>query len=822
MPNRTQPFDLYPTVLSPSKQSVTSTKHFPVRSIVLALRLSLATSLLATGIGPLPAMAESDVSNLAPATSTTQQHFNITPGPLVQVLTEFSGVAEIYFVGASSLAADKTSAGVSGNHTIQTALIEILSGTGLQAERNNQGRYVLRRAPEQIALPTLAVMGRLYGAKETTSLADSSASVGIIDEKAIDYGQISYLPQAMRRLANVEKGATNNTGLVVRGMNFEGFSPAGAPMGSIYVDGILQSRYNSRFGARNLWDVEQVELYRGPQTTLSGRAATAGAIYLKTKDPTFDKSVSLSATTGNKDLKGGGFVVNTPLSEKHGIAFRVSGIYEENETEVRYPSYGDFANYDDFRTELSGAFRAKLLIEPDTLPDTRIMLTYGYSKDRPNERLVGPDINDRGDFYQFSTFAEYREIDVHNTGLEVTHALSPSLTLTSQTGLSHGTTDRESIDNGTRNLVNAFYGTYDDTLLSQEIRLNYEQDEWRWVAGIFGSYEDQDSAFFARLTEWGIEQEQFYDRKTTNLAIFGEATYQFMPAWKVTFGGRLDYLKEKTDETDILAFIGAGASSSVNSADISEVNFVPKVGISREFGEDHIAGFTFSRGFRTGGFYVETSTGKAETYDPEYANNYEFYYKGLFLDQRLRLNANVFYTEYKDQQVETYPDPSTPTGTIVSNAASSYVIGFELEPSFQVNEALSVFASLGYLHTEFQDFNHSIYGDLSGERFPEASEWSVAFGGLYEFNNGFYVSSDAKYLSAYNSRFSTNPPLDKMSSRFLVNLQAGIRRDNWQVNLFAENLFDKHYYTMTELQGSPVFGQVGPSRLVGINVKINF
>lgn len=753
-----------------------------------------------------------------------EQPISVQAGSLTAALNDLAAQTGLQIIFDASLANGKTTDGVSGTMTPNQALEDLLAGTGVTASFAGADQIALATQgpinPQQgDVLETIYV----YGARDATTLDDTSASIGIVNSKAIDYGQIQYLPGALRRLANVEKGATNNTGIVVRGMNFEGFSPAGAPMGSIYVDGILQSRYNSRFGARSLWDAEQVEVYRGPQSTLSGRAATAGAIYLKTKDPTFEQEYVLSATAGNKNLAGGAFVVNAPLSQDDGIALRIAGSYEQLTTEVDYPTYEVYDNYDDFRTELSANIRAKLLFEPSDLPDTRALFTYSFSKDRPNERLVDP-VTGNGNFYFIPTLAEFREIETHNTGLEVTHDITPALRLTSQTSVSYGLTERESMDNGTQGVANAWYGTYKDTLASQELRLNFDQDRWSWVAGLFASYEFQDSELFWRATEFSREQDSLYARRTANLAAFGEAEYEFVPTWKATLGGRLDYVRETTEEKNKSITIGGASTTAITNAGISEINIVPKVGLSKDFNEDHVAGVTYSQGFRTGGFYLDQATGKAVKYDPEYADNFELYYKGKFLEERLRIDANVFYTLYRDQQVESIA-PGIGAGTIVSNAASSHALGFEFEPSFQVNENLSVFASVGYLHTEFEDFNHRIYGDLAGESFPEAPEWTAAFGGLYTFDNGFYVGGDAKFVSEYNSRFNVGAPLEEMESHFLVNLQSGIRRDNWEINAFVENLFDERYYTALELEGNltnPSFAQVGPSRLFGLNLKAKF
>ncbi|MGX1309583.1 iron complex outermembrane receptor protein [Amorphus suaedae] len=750
------------------------------------------------------------------------QSISVQGGTLTAALNDLAAQTGLQIIFDAGLANGKTTGGVSGTMTPNAALTALLAGTGVRASFAGRDQIALAAqgsaATDHVTLDPISV----YGARDATTLEDTSASIGIVTAEDIDYGQIQYLPGAFRRLANVEKGATNNTGIVVRGMNFEGFSPAGSPMGSIYVDGILQSRYNSRFGARSLWDAEQVEVYRGPQSTLSGRSATAGAIYLKTKDPEFDHAYVLSTTAGNKNLVGADFIVNTPLSQENGIAMRIAGSFEQLTTEIDYPTYDIYENYDDFRTELSGNIRAKLLYEP-LGGDTRALLTYSYSKDRPNERLVDP-LTGAGNLYLLPTLAEFREIEVQNTGLEVTHAITPALKLTSQTGLSYGLTERESMDNGTPGVANAWYGTYADTLATQEFRLNYDLDRWSWVAGVFGSYEYQDSDLFWRATEFSLQQESLYDRRTANLAAFGEATYEFLPGWKATLGGRVDYIEETTKETGTSTVIGYGATTTYTNAAISEVNAVPKIGLARQFNENHVAGATYSQGFRTGGYYLDPVTNEPIQYDPEFADNYEVFYKGRFLEDRLRLNSNIFYTRYRDQQVESIA-PGIGGGAIVSNAASSYSYGFEFEPTFDVNQNLSVFASVGYLHTEFEDFDHRIYGDLSGESFPEAPEWSVAFGGLYTFNNGFYIGGDAKFVSDYNARFNVAAPLEVMDSHFLLNAQAGIRKANWEINAFAENLLDEEYYTTLELQGSgvnPTFAQAGPSRLFGLNVRVIF
>lgn len=782
----------------------------------------LASTVVA--LAAAPALAQETIGTVA-----SERSISVPAGPLTPALNSLAAQTGLQVLFDAYLAEGKTTLGVSGTLTPAQALDTLLAGTGISARFAGSNQVLLSINTASVdgegadGATELAAI-KIYGARNATTLDATAASVGIVNAEAIENGEIRYTQDAFRRLANVSDSATLNAGFVIRGMSSEGFVPAGAPAGSLYVDGILQTRYNARFGARSLWDVEQVEVYRGPQSTLSGRAAMTGAIYIKSKDPTFDKEVEVSGTVGSDDLIGTAFVVNTPLVEDQ-IALRISGAFERSKTDISYPTFVNYAGYDDLTTEISQNIRAKLLITPSEMPDTRALLTYSYSNDRPNERLigVGPGFDlddDRGDFYEPVTYAEFRAVKVHNLGLEITHDFSEELRFTAQTGVQFGETTRRSVDADTPGIPNGIWGTVDDTLFAQEFRLNYEGERWTWVAGVFGSHQKFDSTFNAVAYNF-YQWDQRQDRQTDNLAAFGEATYEFAPTWFVTAGGRIDYLHEKTVEDNAEGAWPGDPTPVRNTADFDELNFVPKLGISKEFGEAHTVGLTYSQGFRTGGFYVNYETLEPEYYDPEFAQSVELSYKGHFLDDRLMLNANLFYTKYDDQQVEIRPDPTRPSYRETANAASSRSWGFEIEPNYQVTDQFTAFASLGYLNTKFLEFDHAAYGDLSGKAFPEAPRWSLGFGGRYEFENGVYVGADAKYTTGYNSRFGAKR-MHNIDSRFIVNAQTGFKKDSWEITAFAENLTDERYLTVVDSDAAPIYGQLGKRRSFGLNIRAKF
>lgn len=754
----------------------------------------------------------------------SQQAISVPAGPLTPALNSLAAQTGLQILFDASIAQGKSTRGVKGTLTPEQALKAVLAGTDVDVRFAGQNRVTLQKAPSVAANPeqdgTVLEPIAIYGARDATTLGATTSSVAVLNSETLVNSQIRTTQETFRRVANAMDSATVNAGFVIRGMSSEGLVASGGPAGSVYIDGILQTRYNARFGARNLWDVEQVEVYRGPQSTLSGRAAMTGAVYIKSKDPTFEKEVEVSTTVGSDRLVGTAITVNTPIVEDQ-VALRISGAFERSKAQPSYSDFKDFRNYDDLITDISGIVRGKLLLTPSEMPDTRAVLSYSYSKDRPNDALVGLQ-SGRGDFNnQPVTYTEYRWTEAHNLGLEFTHDISETLRFTSQTGFQYGINNRRSIDYGTANVVNGITGEDDNSIFTQEFRLNYEGDRWKWVTGVYGSYEKWDGATDIVAFD-AFQQSDTQHRKTTNLAVFGEATYEFVPTWFATLGGRLDYLRDKDHQQNYFGGITTFPVLTGNPTSLNEVNFVPKVGLAKEFGSNQKVGLTYTEGFRSGGSYFDRVTGKLGTYDPEYSQNIELSYKGTLLDDRLTLNANLFYTKYNDQQVEIRPDANIPGYRIISNAATSRAWGFEIEPSMQVTDAFSTFASIGYLNTRFIDFNHAALNQpQDGKSFPEAPEFSLGFGGRYEFKNGIFVGADAKYTTSYNSRFGTKG-MYKIDPRFIANAQVGFKKNNWEVTLFAENLTDEKYFTVVDPDYSLPFAQAGKRRSVGLNVRAKF
>ncbi|MBL8844347.1 MAG: TonB-dependent receptor [Hyphomicrobium zavarzinii] len=675
------------------------------------------------------------------------------------------------------------------------------------------GTLVSRADAQEIVLDGIVV----YGAKNAQTLEDTTASVGIVTAQEIQERQLTSFREAFRTLGNVSDSDWVDAGFVIRGINSEGLTPGGKPLASFYIDGIQQTVNGARRGARGLWDVEQLEVYRGPQSTLSGRAALAGAVYVKTKDPTYKTETAARGTVGSDDLRDGAFMINAPLIDNQ-LALRMSVEYSISESDINYPTFANFRKYDDLVEDEYYQIRGKLLFEPSASPGTRAVLTYSFSSDSPDiDDIAGPalgfDYKDRRGDFNTPAFTEVRETKNNNVGLEVTHDLNNGFHLTSLTTYSHSDTERPSVNAGTVGETDVTFGDQVQKLAAQELRLNYKDERLSGVLGVYLAYEETDAGYI-RPNSFGFRRDiSELVEKDRNAALFGELTYEFVPTWKVVAGGRADYTDSEVQSSFSRTQFGSTTVRAFD-AEFDELVFLPKVGLIKDLTKDHTLGFTVQKGFRVGGAGLQRSTGDVYSYDPEFTWTYEASYRGKFLEDKLQLSANVFFSDWENQQVELLTNPLDFASLKTVNAASSESKGFEVEAKYLPTDYLSTFVSLGYVDTEFKDFQTQSLGDVSGLPFPEAPQWNVAFGAQLKNGQGYYIGFDAKYTDDFLSRFG-NAPQEFVDGRFVANAQLGYEGENFGASLFGENIFDEEYYVYTD---NDIAATLGNRRVVGVRI----
>ncbi len=627
------------------------------------------------------------------------------------------------------------------------------------------------------------------------------------------------------------------------------------PVG-IYTDDVYQ---NSPIGGGGpLFDLERIEILRGPQGTLYGKNTTAGAVNVISKKPTFDTEPDGYATLGfgtknERIVNGavGGSLVDDKLAGRVSIYSEERDGFTRNETADQ--SYGDVnkkAVRVQFLAQLTPDLEALWKIHgreykgdgsSGSLPVGKY---YNGLYQRPSGRKIELNVNE-----------DYK-LDHNGTALTLNYHLG-DYTLTSITAYDY-------LRN--QSLVDADYNPYEvagrtDTdneykQYSQEFRIaSPQQESLRWLLGSHYFHEDLDSSAVrtvvpGRLASGATNQgptttvyrDLNYDHKNDSFALFGNLTYDFTDDFTVTGG-----LRWTTEEKDIdlnltqLRRVGGvlvPVAGAVNNGSVSEdktwnawtYDLTPEYRIN----DNARVYFRYAHGFRSGGYNTGLTGGLNgfTTVDPEELDSYELGLKTEWLNGRVTANATTFYYDYSDIQTNVLKYDNNVLTSVLTNGAKGEVWGAELEVEAQATDYLHLRAALSHLNTEFTDFKDDS-GDYSGNKFVRSPEQVISLGADYTFPLGgagkLVAGADASYRGKEYFVATRETSLDKTLSQphyTLANarLTWSNHDDKLSVTGFVNNLTDRRYQVHGRPNGTA--GQYvityGDPRTVGVSVTSRF
>lgn len=349
--------------------------------------------------------------------------------------------------------------------------------------------------------------------------------------------------------------------------------------------------------------------------------------------------------------------------------------------------------------------------------------------------------------------------------------------------------------------------------VSSEFRVqNTGDSRWKWNAGVIYARDEGESWNRTIVGSWmplGLPDGFVIDRddstnQTDYWAIFGQLDYDVSDQLTLSIGGRYS---DEQKEASIQGFSGT-LVHTVQFED-SFTDFSPRLAATYHLTDETTLYATISKGYKSGGVQ-EAPIPEFQTFDPEELWNYELGIKADLLDNRIRLNAALFYMDWTDLQVsfqENYIDENGDFQLFggVNNAEAATNRGAELSVTALVTEDLLVNLNVGYLDAQFDDFVALIDGQnhvLDGYTIPNAPKWTVSANAEYNFR--LSDIGDGYIRLEYNFRDEINPtttsliydgfPWDVPSYNF-VNLRVGLERDNFRIVGYVENLFDETYYT---------------------------
>lgn len=610
--------------------------------------------------------------------------------------------------------------------------------------------------------------------------------------------------------------------ITMRGIGMEnvlGGSIGGDPGVSYNVNGVVYAR--PQMTRPGFFDVDRVEVLRGPQGTLYGRNATGGSINVITKQPTPQLTGNADVTFGNRGIvqfEGG---IGGPLMSDQ-VLGRLAVRTGDDDGDLRNVITGGTIGSISER-----AIRGSLLLNPDGAVSVLLDADYYRNRGTAPSFFMGSNVTGGltpGETLGGQLLTDQRNVAFNTDGYNVANIWGTSAKLTWDTGgpsLTSLTAFRRMFVNEGADLDGSggLFGNTDfrynhSHQFSQELQLSAAAaSKLQWVIGGFYFDEDSDAAQQFRFYTFSSLFNSGGTVKSTSYAGFGQATYPVLDAVNVTVGAR--YTVDEKEMTEFFSF-GASANQAVGKEKWSA--FTPRVSVDWHISPEAMLYATFAKGFKSGGFNIGAIQGNA--YDPETVRSYEVGAKLRLLSNRVQLNTAAFHYDYADLQVNQL------VGLVAAlrNAAESNIDGIEIETAAQVTDAAKLSLTYSYLDAAFDTFfntENAFPGlglqNLSGNPLPRAPEHSVNLGAEYAVHVGrgaLTTRADWSYKSKmYFSEFRRDSVSQDAFSLFDLSFTYTPANDSYYASVFATNLLDEKAWTNVSVNT----GVLGFSRVTDIN-----
>jgi iron complex outermembrane receptor protein len=675
--------------------------------------------------------------------------------------------------------------------------------------------------------------------KRSESLSQAPLSVAVVSgATAVSQGD-TQLSEALSKIGAVKvlEGQDGPT-FYIRGVGTGVPSNVGDPEVNFNIDGVYQSE--PQFSHAGLYDVDRIEVLRGPQGTLYGRNALAGAINIVTTDPTFDFGGYGSVGFGNYALIQTQGAINLPLSDTLALRFAFG-----NEQHSGYLTNGaDDANVQ--------SERIKLLWKPND----------AFSL------LLGADITHQGG-------AGEGEVQVNppppgfptgTSGLGNSVAssnpwTSPDPAVSSRSANFWSVHAQADWDLGFGVLtVLPAYRDYDYTCsacyrsetdqnqhasekqTTVEVRLaSPAASTFKWLGGVYYlNAENPETGYqlgpgadsFSDASGNSVSSQAQTHFNSQSYAAFGQATYPIIDSLRVTLGGR--YTNDKKSETGYVASETGGVTTTTTglfTTSKSWDQFTYKAGLEYDLMSHWILYGNVSSGYKSGGFYQGAAP---DSYNPENLTAYEVGSKGIYLDGRLEINADAFYYNYKDYQINYIgfinPASAGIFGILTANSEGATAYGGEVEARWLITPNDQFDVSIDPLHAHFKTLviTGIFGGDYSGLPLPFAPSFSSNLGlqHAWPLSNGAKLTARAEtHIESgswvtFSEVRNTYEAAYTLSNIFLT-LDAPSRK--FSISAYVKNLENKA--VLANGQSGPAMLEtvdLGPPRTWGVQISARF
>ncbi|MEO1657745.1 MAG: TonB-dependent receptor [Pseudomonadota bacterium] len=675
-------------------------------------------------------------------------------------------------------------------------------------------------APNEANAPETIIV---TGERINRSILDTASSITVFNQEQIAREADRHVNQLLRQAPNLLVEGVSETP-VVRGI--QGGGPGGLASGAsagtlprltVILDGVPQIANLPNSAFSDLYDVQQVEVLRGPQTTLFGRNALGGAIVVETNDPTTEFEAGTQTTIAADGFSApdhtvAGFISGPIKGEA--LRGRLTVQYQDGEDPRNVegsPSGADtgfLTEFDSLRirgkllsdlTTDIGEVKVKAVIDyqEGTTPQTRntVIETDAVSGDRPlHDRLIAFDGPNR-------TF----DNDALSSALDIEIDRGNGLKLQSISSLTN--VDYSSVDE------QVFPSRFDsdEEFFAQDLILHVEPEGAK-ITGLVGlAFEERNQT----ITIEGVPLNISADTESNQFSAFTDLRITLSDTVDLIAGGRILTIDQTRTQTSATLFPTPGGIVSIAgdvAIDDRETAYLPSAGIIWRPIANQSLRMTYKEGFNPGGASVNFFTGEPFVFDSEELRAFEAGWQGQFLGDRLYAGLTGFFNAFDDQQFFLETVPGDRFSIVVTNVPRSRSYGGEFEVTFQPHDDFRTTLGIGVLETDIVE-GPSTNRTLDGNEFGRDPALTASAAVAWQATEWLSLDANAAYASSYFPDFA-NVAGSKVGDYALVDLGATLHQKRFDVRLFARNVADSE--AVTSRVGG--FAVLAEPRTLGVSI----
>ncbi len=644
------------------------------------------------------------------------------------------------------------------------------------------------------------------------------ASVTVLSAEQIQALAVQHFEEVINTIPNLNWSGDGNRAryFQIRGVGeLEQYQGAPNPSVGFLIDDIDFSGIGS---VATLFDMQQIEVLRGPQGSRYGANALAGLIYMRSAAPTEEFEGRAELTAGADDTLAVGLAIGGGLSADDSVTYRLSVHHHESngfrdntylnrtdtngrdETTVRGRMHWSVG--DDWQIDLAALFaNSDNGYDAFSLDNGFVTLSDKPGKDA--QESIGASVK-----LEYSGYA-----DVTVTSITSIAASDIEFSYDADWGNDDSwapvTYDYISVSDRERETI------------SQELRLATDE----WLLGVY-AMQLQDALVTFNQGEY---YDPFYDfadslddtfgsdYRATSIAAFGQYDHDLGDATRASFGLRAE---RRTTDYDDTAGLSVGPSESMWGGEIT---------LSHDYSASLTSFVSLSKGYKAGGFNLGVVPSDRRNFGAEELWSLEAGIKTMLRQDSLFVNASLFLNRRDNQQVRTSfqlisGDPASFV-FFTDNAAQGETTGFEADVRWLPSDGWEFYLNIGLLDATFETFQ-TPQVDLSGRGQAHAPKYSFALGGSYRHASGVFIRLDATARDAFYFDVSHD---QKSQAYELVNARIGYDAVSWSAQFWARNLFDEDYATRGFYFGNEppdfpdtLYTRLGDPRQIGLSFTREF